>query len=522
MVEALPPPTPDEADGSGNSSGSNAQGAQGDKNNHPKKPFGLLSFLSGRPRHELEFLPAALEVLETPPPPLPRAILLTIGGLCFCLLLGTIVGKVDIVANAPGSIFPVGKSKRIQATITASVARVLVADGDHVEAGQPVMLLDPVNAQAARSKAQADAADTRMNVAGLRALRDALSQENPSPSQKNTTSGNARPLSFPIPAGVDPKLAARELAAITARSATQDAKMAQLFQQMEEKKAELIENKAAIDKLKAELPLLGKARVMYRKLYDEQLTSQVNFLDSERRFTDAVHDLAAQIARRSQIESERSALEKQALAQKAEYARTLYDDLATAERKLDDDEAALTSAHHNMEETALRAPASGTVQQLAVHGEREVVTPGEKLMVIVPDERRLVVEAMIPNRDIGFVHPGQAAQIKVAAFKFTQYGLVPGRVVAISREAVNDGILPEERARAQDAAKKDSGMEGAEGSGYVARIALDRESVPVEGGIAPLQPGMAVTAEIITGKRRVISYLLSPLWSHMEDSGKER
>src|SRR5213076_660452 len=84
----------------------------------------------------------------------------------------------------------------------------------------------------------------------------------------------------------------------------------------------------------------------------------------------------------------------------------------------------------------LVAPVDGAVQQLAVHTVGGVVTPAQPLLVVVPSESRLEIEAMVSNRDIGFVHAGQAAEIKIDTFNFTRYGLLHGRVLSVSQDAI--------------------------------------------------------------------------------------
>ena len=129
----------------------------------------------------------------------------------------------------------------------------------------------------------------------------------------------------------------------------------------------------------------------------------------------------------------------------------------------------------------------------------------------------------MPNRDTGFVEPGQEAEIKVSTFNFTRYGLLHGKVLSVSQDAVGKDDL-------QDQAK-DMDQQGApnarppaddQGPVYAARISLDRSRMQIEDKVVKLAPGMADTAEIKTGERRIISYLLSPLRKYRQDSLRER
>ena len=238
---------------------------------------------------------------------------------------------------------------------------------------------------------------------------------------------------------------------------------------------------------------------------------------------------ATQIEHGGEARANLASLTRQFQAQQADYANAVQQDLADAEQKLSENEAQYRAAAHEADDMVLRAPVTGTVQQVSVHSEHGVVTPAERLMVVVPDARTLVVEAMVANRDIGFVHAGQAVKVKVAAFDFTRYGLIPGHVVSLSRDAADDTARDTQdqapgagNGSPQHAAGSEPDLDGGQGGGYVARIALDRDTVAIEHRRATLEPGMSVTAEILTGKRRIIAYLLSPMMRYAHDAGGER
>ena len=170
----------------------------------------------------------------------------------------------------------------------------------------------------------------------------------------------------------------------------------------------------------------------------------------------------------------------------------------------------------------LTAPVDGVVQQLAVHTVGGVVTPAQALAVVVPSESQLEIEAMLSNRDIGFVHPGQKAEIKVDTFNFTRYGLLHGDVLSVSSDAITrDRPQGGSNDRAVGSAESGSEPRGQELQ-YAARISLDRTHMQVEDKLVRLGPGMAVTVEIKTGVRRIISYLLSPLARYKQETLRER
>jgi hemolysin D len=162
------------------------------------------------------------------------------------------------------------------------------------------------------------------------------------------------------------------------------------------------------------------------------------------------------------------------------------------------------------------------VQQLAVHTVGGVVTPAQSLMVIVPSDSKLEIEAMVSNHDVGFVHAGDEVEIKVDTFDFTRYGLLHGRVQSISSDAiVRDAPNDKSNDKQPGSPTTTSEPKGQELT-YAARISVDRTQMQVEDKMVNLSPGMAVTAEIKTGSRRIISYLLSPLMKYKQESLRER
>jgi hemolysin D len=203
---------------------------------------------------------------------------------------------------------------------------------------------------------------------------------------------------------------------------------------------------------------------------------------------------------------------------RAEYRRTLFGELTEAKRKAAGLAADLSKAEQRTKLQQLTAPVSGMVQQLAVYTVGGVVTPAQALMVIVPSDSQLEIEAMVSNRDIGFVHPGDEVQIKVDTFDFTRYGLLHGKVLSISSDSiVRDAPSDKSNEKPGGATSEPKGQELT----YAARISVDRTKMQVEDKMVNLSPGMAVTAEIKTGSRRIIGYLLSPLAKYKQESLRE-
>ena len=460
-----------------------------------------------RRNDEIEFLPAALEIVESPPSPIGRAIGASLIGMFILALIWTFVGHIDIVATATGKIVPSGRVKLIQPFETGVVRAIHIRDGQTVKAGDVLIELDPTITGAEAEHIKTDLTAAQLDIARLRA---ALSDSNDPESE------------FHPPAAASAALVSMQRAFLAKQVEEHRAKIAALDRQRAQKEAERDTTAATIQKLEASTPII-KERVDIRKsLADKELGSRLSYLEAFQQFTENERDLVVQKSRLQEADAALAAIVQTRAQTDAEFKRTLFGELNEAERKaggLADD---LAKAEQRSKYQQLTAPVDGVVQQLAVHTIGGVVTPAQQLAVLVPADASLEVEAMISNRDIGFVHVGQDAEIKVDAFNFTRYGLIHGRVMSLSRDAIVRDA-PQDR---NNANAKGSDVESSEPKGqeflYAARISLDRTQMQVEDKVATLGPGMAVTTEINTGSRSVISYLLSPLMRYTHDSLRER
>lgn len=461
-----------------------------------------------RPAHETDFLPAALEIIERPASPTGRALAGTLGGLITVAILWACLGQVDIIATAPGKIMAVGDSKTIQPLETGVVAAIKIADGAHVEAGQVLIELDATTATADRDKDAQDLMKTRLEIARLTSLRRFIAGQ------------PAILIDPPMDAPPEEVEAAR--AAVRAQSVEQQAKLAGLDQQIQAKSAEHAEIEANIAKLQASIPLTADLLELRRQLKEMQFGNKLAWLEAQQKLVEQQHDLPGLIQHRDQAAASIEALKRQREQTQAEFEKTVLTDLAGARQKAAEFAQEEAKAAQRLALLTLKAPIAGTVQQLAAHTIGGVVTPAQALMVVVPDDAGLVVEARIPNKDVGFIHAGQEAQIKIETFNFTRYGLIQGTVLDVSRDAVTD---KQDQAKARDGrggSDSEAPDDQAGSAGYVAHVALERTSMMTEGGPVELGPGMSVTAEIKTGRRRVISYLLSPIARYRQESLRER
>ena len=263
--------------------------------------------------------------------------------------------------------------------------------------------------------------------------------------------------------------------------------------------------------------MLLQKRRLNQDLRDQGYGTSFAYLDAQQAVSDAQRDLPVEMAKSQQARAAAASLESQRAQAVAEYDAQILADLAKAEEKDNELTQDLVKATQKSAATQLVSPVDGVAEDLAVHTLGGVVTPAQQLLVIVPDDVGVTVEAQLANRDVGFVHAGQDVQIKVETFDFTHYGLIHGKVLAVSRDTVAPpppppGVAPSENAPGAPP----------QTPGYVARISLARTDMNIDGHRQPLTPGMAVTAEIKTGQRTIINYLLSPLVRKGSEAMHER
>jgi hemolysin D len=457
--------------------------------------------------YELAFLPAALEITETPPSPTRRIVGVTIIAL-FCLALGwASLGTTDIVATAPGKIVPSGRTKVIQPFETGVVRAIHVQDGQSVKAGDVLIELDPTMSAAELGHLKSDLVSTQLEVARLRAA----------------LAGHADPLDdFHPPDDASPTLIDMQRQFLISQSTEQNSKLAEIERQRAQKEAERATIAATIAKLNATIPLLQQRVDVRKYLTDKELGSKLQYLAELQDLVGQQQDLFVQQSRYREADAVVAALAETRAKVQAEYRRTLFDDLAKAEQKAGGLTQDVIKAEERTKLQLLTAPVDGVVQQLAVHTVGGVVTPAQALAVVVPADSHIEIEAMVSNRDIGFVHAGQEAEIKIDTFNFTRYGLLQGRVLNVSSDAITRDKPPEKSNDKLPGAESTSSEPKGQEMNYAARVSLDRTQMLVEDKLVNLSPGMAVTAEIKTGTRRIISYLLSPVLKYKQETLRER
>ena len=259
-------------------------------------------------------------------------------------------------------------------------------------------------------------------------------------------------------------------------------------QEWEEKKnaLDLMEKEYKSQKAKSDIEknndyLRWKNTVDEKELNDQEIESQkIKILQNETKLQEA----------KSNLEN----LESQ---EKQETLNLIVE----KQKQIENLKASLEKANKSIDFQTLTSPTNGIVQGISLNTVGGVVSPAQSIMSIVPENTPLIVEAMLPNKDIGFVKQGQKASAKIDTFSFQRYGVLEGVVEKVSPDAFEDENL---------------------GAVYKIKIRLDKDTLPVEGKDIKISPGMSVTVEIKTGTRRIIDFFLEPFIKSTDEALKLR
>lgn len=429
-----------------------------------------------------EFLPAVLEIQQVPPSPIGRAVLWTILAAFTAGTLWTTFGWIDIVATAQGKIIPSGYSKTIQPYETGVIASIHVQDGQTVKQGDVLIELDSTLNRADRDRAFNEYRAAKVEAARLRAL----------------IKGQAM---FEAPPDAERASVLLQQQLLRDQFSEYQATMAAAQHLVDQRQAAVEQTQENILRLEATVPMETERAEAYRKLLEHEAVTRMDFLQAEGQRIDKAQELAGQKKKLRQDQAALAEAEKHYRAMASEFQQSKQAELSALETKATSLAQEVTKASQKAGLQRLIAPINGVVQQLAVHTVGGVVTPAQQLLIVVPQDHPVEVEAQVENKDVGFVKEGQPVEMKVETFQFTLYGTIPGSVLTVSDDAV-----PIEKV----------------GLVYPVRISMDRSTMYVEGKQVNLSPGMAVTVEIKTGQRRIIEYLLSPLLKSMKESLRER
>lgn len=433
---------------------------------------------------QYEFLPASEEIIETPAAPMGKMVIYLLTLLVAVVLVWSYFGRIDIVAVADGKISTENSTKIVQPAIGGVVTKINISEGAAVKKGDVLIELDKTVA-----KKEVDTIEQRLRVA--RVERDILRQ---------MASGNS---ADSVIDGVDlpeetrrllREFARTQAALMEARKQSFGGVISGYQQQLNYSQQTTQGLETTLHSLRvrqadisAQLPQTPPA---------ERLRLQAELANIEQRIASLESAISSQKQQSLQSETSLNQAKDQSLSQIAELNSALHAQIVATEKQIGELENSLVKAKRALDYTNIVSPVDGTVLSLAVKTVGAVVGASERIVEIVPRSSPLYVDAMLENKDVGFVSPGQRVVVKVASYAFQRYGYLEGEVEYISPDAIhneNNGLMY--RVKVKLAGPMSS-----------KKIELD------------LTPGMNVSAEITTGQRRIIEFFLDPLITKTDGS----
>lgn len=418
--------------------------------------------------NEAAFLPAALSIQEMPPSSTARWVARILVLMIFTAFSWAVFGRMDIIVNVQGKVIPSAYTKTIAAVETGSVVSLNVEEGQKVKAGQVLLQLDTSALDAERDKALNDRTEAVLTLARNQALLSAIEQLHP-PQLPRLSVLNSQYQSH-----IDSdRWQAAELQ-VRGQYSDYAAKSKKLSDDMSH--------------YGQALPLATQQAENYKDLAATNDVSHDAWRDKEQA--------------RLQLDAQLREARNQQASLTAETTKDALDQIADARKMAQDAGEDALRASSTSKLLTLKAPVDGTVQQLSIHALGGVVQAAQPIMQVVPSGGLVDVDAMLENKDKGFVHVGQAAKVKVDAFEYTKYGTLPGKVIRVSEDAIPD--------------------EKHDKLNYSVRVLLERNTLDIDGNNTPIIPGMSVSVEIKTGDRRIIEYVLSPVLRYTHEATNER
>ncbi|MCG8324365.1 MAG: HlyD family type I secretion periplasmic adaptor subunit [Thiotrichales bacterium] len=447
--------------------------------------------------NHLDFLPAVLEIQEKPPLAAGRYIIWFIMLFFTVALVWACVGQVDIVSVASGKFVPGSRVKIIQPLETAVVQHIHVSEGQHVRQGDALIQLDSTIKHAGLAHIRTLIDSLEQDRYRLKILIEKLQGRQDGTREITTGSESMHGVAGLISAGTEIHLQHR----INSEFGEYLSRRHALHEEQRQRQAERDATVQRIELLDQTIPLITERSSALSGLLEKDMVSRSNWLELEETRIQQVKQRDVRSRQLLSLNAAVANVEQRISGLKLEYESRWLAELAETEKRLSALEQERIKTDQKIKSGALTAPVDGKVHQLAIHTIGAVVTPGQELLRIVPENDPIEIEAWLQNRDIGFVYEGQPTVIKVETFPFTKYGTINGVIRSVSDDALLDDRL---------------------GLVYPIRVEPESSSMEVNGKSVNMTPGMAASIELNLGKRRLIEFLLAPLLKYKDESLRER
>lgn len=432
---------------------------------------------------EKEFLPAILEVTETPASPVGRMVMWALFLLIFVGMLWAFFGHVDEVAVATGKVIPRGQVKTVQAEDKGVVRKIYVKEGQKVKAGDLLIELDQTTTEADLQTIRKEIAYYSLEIERLLAEQQG---------------GGFSPTPKPE---MDPKDLSFQLQLYQTRNNEYQAKLVAAQMSVAQQESSLRSAEAQAVKYQELLRIAKDQEDRVEQLLADNAIALFQVMSYRSNRIQMENNLSSQQSEVVRLEAALAQSNQQLAGVMAEHAKDLAAKLVEDRRQLANYDEQLKKAEERNRLSHIIAPVDGRVGQLAMHTVGGIVTAAQPLMVIVPDGVTMEVEALAANKDIGFIREGQEAEIKIETFNFQKYGTIKGIVREVSPDAIED----KEKGRV-----------------YRIVLELDKSNILVNDAFVNLTVGMTATADIKIREKRVIEYFLDPFRKYQNEALRER
>lgn len=395
--------------------------------------------------------------------------LILVSSVGMLTLLGwSSIAEVDEVTRGMGKVIPSSQAQLVQPAEPAVIADILVRSGETVKRGQVLVRLD--DSTAASELGQLETENERLEARAARLEGEA--------------SGSAMGCEAGSLCADEQKLQRARLAATRSREAA-------LSAAVEQRRRDLREAEETAASLQQSARLAQEQVKMLEPLAAEGIVPRTELLTAQRELVDVRGRLAA--AQQAAGRASAAIREAQAATQSArlDFQEQALNERSEVTTRIAVNEESIRGASARRSRNELRSPAAGIVNNLQITTRGGFVNAGETIMQIVPVGDRLLVEARVSPRDIGFVSVGDLANVKITAYDFATYGGLTGKVVEVSADSIYDEVERE--------------------SYYRVLVETNRSFIVKSGQKFSIVPGMMTEVEIITGSKSILSYLLKPV-----------
>jgi hemolysin D len=445
----------------------------------------MEKFLLRSDSEDKEFLPPAVEILEKPPSPAGRMLVWAIVGLFILALLWSFIGEIDEVVVARGKVIPIGYTKVLQAEDKGIVKRILVQEGQQVKEGELLMELD-------RTMSESD----------LNALKKEIGYYDINIRRIMAELGN-KPFLAEVGAGegYDSKDLLQQMSLYQSRQSEKNAKLVFYDAQIRQKEDAVRVAESSLEKNRQLLAIAREREENLGKIVEEGAVSKFAYLEYKGKRIELEQNVSMNTSELSAARADASAARQQKAQYLAEWNRQLQEELISCRKQYNTLKESERKAELKNKLIEIKSPADGAVHRLDIHTVGAVVTEAQALMEVVPKGTPMEVEAWMENKDVGFVYPNMPVEVKVDAFNFQKFGTIKGKVREISPDAIED----KER-----------------GQIYRVMVSIEEEKLHMDDKELQVTPGMAVSAEIKTRKKRIIDFFLEPFQTYKSEALRER